>query len=264
MKEFLTPKAVISRRAYIALGSIAFLLTLAVWSVLSYKGVVKPYFLPTPTAVLEAIVDLFREQGFAEDIKVSFYRVMMGFAISAALAVPLGVLMGTFKFVEALIEPFNDFIRYLPVPAFIPLAILWIGLGSGCQISIIFIGTFFQLVIMVMDVVAQVPKEYMDLSSTYGARSWQMIRDVILPASLPGIFDCLRVAVGWAWSYLVLAEIVAANKGVGHMIMEAQRYLRTDNVFAGIIVIGLLGLTIDFVFKLLYRPLFGWTEKGVT
>jgi NitT/TauT family transport system permease protein len=151
----------------------------------------------------------------------------------------------------------------MPVPAFIPLTILWVGIGDASQIALIFVGTFFQLTIMVADVVAHVPREYLETSYILGYGNARAITRVILPASMPGIFDTLRVGVGWAWSYLILAEVVAASVGLGHMIMESQRYLRTANVMAGIIIIGLIGLAIDYLFKVAYRLLFRWSEKEV-
>lgn len=251
----------ITRKQYLLLGSISFFVCFIVWSGLSYGQIVKSYFLPTPGQIIQALSDLFVKYDLWGDIRISFLRVMIGFTLAACIAIPLGALMGTYKTIEALIEPLNDFIRYMPVPAFIPLAILWVGLGTPSQITIIFIGTFFQLVVMVMDVVANVPKQYLEVAYTLGLRDSQVFWRVILRSALPGIYDSLRVSVGWAWSYLVLAEVVAADKGVGHMIMEGQRYLRTDNVIAGIIVIGLLGISIDYVFKLIYPRLFPWARK---
>ena len=254
----------IPRWLYVCAGILAFALLLGVWSILSYGKIVQAYFLPTPHQVVEAGVKLFTRYELLADIKASFYRVSLGFALAAALAIPLGLLMGTFKLAEGFLEPLNDFVRYMPVPAFIPLTILWIGIGDNGQIAIIFIGTFFQLTIMVADVVSHVPREFLEASYTLGYRSFGVITRVILPASLPGIFDAMRVGVGWAWSYLILAEVVAANVGLGHMIMESQRYLRTANVIAGILIIGLIGLSIDFTLKLIYRLCFRWTEKENT
>lgn len=237
------------------------MILLANWCVLSYGGIVESYFLPAPDEVVIAGTELFTKYHLTADIAASFYRVTLGFLLAAGIAMPLGILMGTFKIVEAFIEPLNDFIRYMPVPAFIPLIILWIGIGDSSQIALIFVGTFFQLTIMIADIVAHVPKDFLETSYTLGYKRWQILRHVVLPASLPGIFDALRVGVGWAWSYLILAEVIAASVGLGHMIMESQRYLRTANVIAGIIIIGIIGLVIDFVFKLTHSFLFRWGEK---
>ena len=252
----------ISRKNYIIAGTSNFLFVALFWSILSYGEYIPPYFLPSPTNVIYSIYDLFVNYNLINDIAISFYRVMMGFFFAVILAIPLGILMGSFKIIEAFIEPMNDFIRYMPVPAFIPLVILWVGIGSSSQITLIFMGTFFQLLVMVADKTANVPNEYIEISyNLHGIKRFITLKDIILKAASPGIYDDLRVAAGWAWSYLVLAEIVAANSGIGHMIMESQRFLRTGNVIAGIIIIGLLGLSIDYLFKLSYKYLFPWSEK---
>ena len=263
-QQYFSIRGTISRRIYFLTALLSFAIVLAIWSVLSYGEMVKPYFLPTPHSVLLACVELFTKYNLVSDITASFYRVFVGFLLAAAISVPLGVLIGTFRLVEAFIEPINDFIRYMPVPAFIPIVILWIGIGDSAQIALIFIGTFFQLTIMVADIVAHVPKEYLETSYTLGYSKFRVILHVILPASFPGIFDALRVSIGWAWSYLILAEVVAASVGLGHMIMESQRYLRTANVFAGIIIIGIIGLIIDYIFKFAYGVFFRWSEKEVS
>lgn len=260
-RVFLEPKGAIGQRTYAALTVGSFLFLLALWCLFTYTGRVQPFFLPAPTAVVRAGIRLFAEFHLILDIRDSFYRVGMAFLLSVLLAVPIGVLMGTFKSVEAVVEPINDFIRYMPVPAFVPLCILWIGIGSGCQIAVIFIGTFFQLLLLVADAAANCPKEYLEVSYTIGAGRVFALARVILPYAMPAIYDSVRVAFGWAWSYLLLAEIVAANTGLGHMIMESQRFLRTDQVIAGIIIIGIIGVIIDMLFKAVYRVLFSWTEK---
>lgn len=254
-------RGAIPRRLYLLAGTVSFAVIFVLWCLLSYGKLVEPYFLPPPHLVLLAGAELFSRYDLIADITASFMRVSVSFLLAAMLAVPLGVLMGTFRLVEAFVEPVNDFIRYMPVPAFIPIIILWIGIGDAAQIALIFVGTFFQLTLMVADVVAHVPKEFLETSYTLGYSKPHVIRYVILPASLPGIFDALRVGSGWAWSYLILAEIIAASVGLGHMIMESQRYLRTANVFAGIIIIGVIGLLLDYAFKLAYGFLFRWSEK---
>lgn len=255
------PKAGIPRRWYIGLAIASFVILVALWCVATYGGFVRPFFLPSPSTVAKALVSLFTEFGLLRDIRDSFFRVGVGFLLSVALAVPLGVLVGTYKPVEALVEPVNDFIRYMPVPAFVPLCILWIGIGSWSQITLIFIGTFFQLLILVADATAHCPKEYLEVSYTIGASRFYILTHVIFPFALPAIYDNVRVSFGWAWSYLLLAEIVAANTGLGHMIMESQRFLRTDNVIGGILVIGMIGISIDMLFKLGYKRVFPWTDK---
>ena len=167
--------------------------------------------------------------------------ILSGFLLASVLAVPLGILMGSFKVVEAFIEPITGFMRYLPVSAMIPLLILWIGIGIEQKIAVIFIGTFFQQLILIADVSARVSKDLIDVSYTLGASRRQVVTRVLFPACLPGVMDNLRVTMGWAWTYLVVAELVAANSGLGYMILNAMRGLFTDVIILGIVVIGILG-----------------------
>jgi NitT/TauT family transport system permease protein len=146
----------------------------------------------------------------------------------------------------------------LPVPAFVPLCILWFGLGDIAKIVVIFLGTFFQMILLTSDVGRAVPQEFSDSALTLGATSRHILFSVIWPASLPGIMSACRTAIGWAWTYLVVAEIAGATSGVGFRIMQAQRYVETPKVFAGIVVIGLLGMATDFAFQLLQRVMFRW------
>ena len=217
-------------------------------------------FLPSPGRVFQAGYDLFLELGFTSDILNSVYRVMVGFIMAALLGVPLGLIMGTFKAAEAFTEPVVGFIRYMPASAFIPLFILWLGIGDVEKIAIIFVGSFFQLVLMVAVVAKNVQKDLLETAYTLGAKRFQVIRKVLLPASLPGIVDTLRIIVGWAWTYIIVAELVASASGIGYMIISSQRMLRTGNIIFGILTIGILGLITDYFFKWLYNRLFPWVE----
>lgn len=239
----------------------SFFLLAATWCLLSYGGMVKELFLPTPDAVYKAVINMHQEQILVSYTLVSLYRVMVGWGMAVLVAVPLGLLIGTSKKAEALLEPTIDFARYLPVVALVPLTLLYFGIGDLQKFIIIFLGTFFQLVLMVSDVVANVPRDLLRAAATLGASRWQTYRLVLLPASLPGIMDSLRITVGWAWTYLVVAELVAANSGLGYMILKAQRFLAVDQIFAGLIIIGLLGLITDYSFKWLTRLVVPWSEK---
>jgi NitT/TauT family transport system permease protein len=188
----------------------------------------------------------------------SFRRISIGFLISTAFGLPIGVLIGTYRIAEAAIEPPVDFIRYMPAVAFVPLSIVWFGVGESQKYVLIFIGTFFQQVLMVMDNVKRVPREYVDIGYTLGLRDLGVLFHIVLPASAPAIWDTLRITLGWAWTWLVVAELVAAPNGLGHMILTAQRYFETETIFLGILVIGLLGLVMDQSMKILGRRLFRW------
>ena len=258
--DLLIPREAIPTGVYIALSIGSFAVLLLAWSALTYTKFIDPLFLPTPTRVFQAGLDLFLEFGFTTDILNSTYRVMLGFVLAAVLGVPLGLLMGTFKAAEALIEPVMGFIRYMPASAFIPLFILWLGIGDVEKVAIIFVGSFFQLVLMVAVVAKNVHKDMLETAYTLGAKRMQMIWKVLLPASLPGILDTLRIIVGWAWTYIVVAELVASSSGIGYMIISAQRMLRTSSIIFGILTIGMLGLITDYGFKWLHKKLFPWVE----
>ncbi len=260
LENLLSPREPISKGLYIVLALSSFGFFLILWSILTYGRFVDPLFLPSPGRVFQAGVDLFVEMGFTTDILNSVYRVMMGFVIAAIIGVPIGLIMGTFKVAEAFTEPVVGFIRYMPASAFIPLFILWLGIGDVEKIAIIFVGSFFQLVLMVAVVAKNVHKDLLETAYTLGAKRFQVIRKVLLPASLPGIVDTLRIIVGWAWTYIIVAELVASASGIGYMIISSQRMLRTGNIIFGILTIGMLGLITDFFAKWLYNKLFPWVE----
>ncbi len=249
----------ISPRAYAALAALSFSVFLAVWSLLSATMEAAAVFLPSPLEVAEAGVTLFRERDFAGDILASILRVSAGFVAAVVVAIPIGLLAGTMRPVDALVQPFNDFLRYLPVAALIPLSILWVGIGDAQKIAIIFIGTVFQLIPLVADTAARVPRHLVELGYTMGANSRQVLLRVVLPWCLPTLYDHARVALGWAWSYLVVAELVAATSGIGHVIIQSQRFIQTGNVMASIVVIGAIGLLFDQLFKIPRRKLFPWS-----
>ena len=260
IEDFLSPREPIPKSLYLILALSSFAFFLIVWSILTYGGLVDPLFLPSPGRVFQAGVDLFAELGFTTDILNSVYRVMLGFVVAALMGVPLGLFMGTFKVAEAFTEPVVGFIRYMPASAFIPLFILWLGIGDIEKIAIIFVGSFFQLVLMVAVVAKNVHKDMLETAYTLGAKRFQVIWKVLLPASLPGIVDTLRIIVGWAWTYIIVAELVASASGIGYMIISAQRMLRTGNIIFGILTIGILRLITDYFFKWLYNRLFPWVE----
>lgn len=240
-------------------GMIIPLAFLSLWGLVSYSGYVKPFFIPTPTAVLKAMLLEAKVGNLSQHIGISCFRAIIGFLLAAFLAYPIGAAMGISKFFANLVEPFNDLVRYMPVPAFIPLLILWFGVGLTTQVAVIFMGTFFQLTIMIQDAFASVPREFLETGKSLSFNRMEMFRSVYIPASLPQVYDALRVTVGWAWTYLILAEIVGASRGLGFMIVEAQRFLKTPKVMAGIIIIGLIGLSTDLILRKLRTSVVPWT-----
>jgi NitT/TauT family transport system permease protein len=176
------------------------------------------------------------------------WRVVGGFALAALVAVPLGILMGAYKTVEAFLEPFVSFARYLPASAFVPLLILWAGIGETQKLLVIFIGSVFQIVLMVAVAVGNTRRDLVEAAYTLGASSASVVRRVLIPANAPEIAEILRLVLGWAWTYVIVAEL----------IIESQALMATGQIVFGIIVIGLIGLISDFAFKAVNRVFFGW------
>ncbi|WP_077247266.1 ABC transporter permease [Pseudobacillus wudalianchiensis] len=256
--KWFQPQGDIPHRTYVMISITSIVLLFALWSLLTYSGLVDSLFLPTPTDIFQSGVVLFTEYGFVGDITVTVYRVLVGFAAAAIIGVPLGIFMGTFKAVEAFFEPVISAIRYMPASAFIPLFILWIGVGELEKVTIIFVGTFFSLVLMTAVEVGNVRKELLEAAYTLGRSNFGVLRSVILPASIPGIMEIIRLILGWAWSYIIVAELVASSSGIGSLILESQRMLKTGNIIFGILTIGVLGLLSDLFLKVAIRKAFPW------
>jgi NitT/TauT family transport system permease protein len=246
----------------VALGVSFFVVFVLVWGAATLGGFVSKTFLADPITMVRSGFDLLVNQGFTKDIGMTVWRVFGGFLIAAALAVPLGVMMGAYKPVEAFFEPFVSFARYLPASAFIPLLILWAGIGEAQKLAVIFIGSFFQLVLMIAVTVGNTRRDLVEAAYTLGAGDRGIVTRVLLPSSAPEIAETLRMVLGWAWTYVIVAELIGASSGIGHMITDSQALLATDQIIFGIIVIGLIGLVTDFAFKALNRKLFPWAQLG--
>jgi NitT/TauT family transport system permease protein len=247
-----TPK---QRAAY---GLAFFVLFVALWAWATFGGYVSKTFLATPLAMLQEGFELLTRHGFLFDIGMTIWRVVGGFVLAAFVAVPLGVLMGAYKPIEAFLEPFVSFARYLPASAFIPLLILWAGIGELQKLLVIFIGAVFQIILMVAVTVGGTRRDLVEAAYTLGAGDGGIIRRVLLPSSAPEIAEILRLVLGWAWTYVIVAELIGSSSGIGHMITDSQALLNTGQIIFGIIVIGLIGLVSDFLFKAFNAWLFPW------
>ena len=255
----LTPVAPTTR---VALGIAFFVVFVALWAAATLSGFVSKTFLADPITMVKAGWTLLTEMGFAKDIGMTVWRVVGGFVIAALVALPLGVAMGAYKPVEAFFEPFVSFARYLPASAFIPLLILWAGIGESQKLAVIFIGSFFQLVLMIAVVVGNTRRDLVEAAYTLGSSDRGLVWRVLIPGAAPEICEILRMVLGWAWTYVIVAELIGASSGIGHMITDSQALLATDQIIFGIIVIGLIGLASDLGFKWLNRRLFPWALLG--
>jgi len=254
-------RSALQPRRYFAIAVASFLAWTLGWWALAASGWVDPMFLPGPLAVLRRAYLWAVDGDLVVDARISSLRVIAGFLLSAVMAVPLGLLIGAYRPVRAFSEPLLEFARYLPAVAFVPMVLLWVGIGEGSKIALIWIGTFFQMVIMISEDVARVPLPQIEAARTLGATDVELLFRVLLRSALPAIVDTLRITLGWAWTYLVVAELVAANSGLGYAILKAQRFLQTDKIFVGIIVIGLIGLGTDQLMRALHRALFPWAAN---
>lgn len=246
----------ISTAEYLGISASVFAVLTILWFLTTYFGLVRPLFLPSPAKVVSRLAELWASGQLFTDLGISIYRITFGFMVSTVIALPIGILIGSYRAWEAAIEPFVDFIRYMPVVAFVPLTILWSGTGDAQKLLIIFIGTFFQQVLLVMDNVKSVPKDFLNLGRTLQMPELRILQRIVLPSALPAIWDSMRISLGWAWTWLVVAELVAATSGLGYRITTAQRFFQTDLIFGYLLILGMLGLTTDQAMKYAGRKLF--------
>lgn len=230
------------------------------WSVTTFSSI-DPKFLPSPAMVIEAFGRLWGTRELLKDTVASLWRVGVGFTLAALCSIPIGILMGSFPSIRALLEPIFGLMRYMPAPAFIPLLILYLGIGEEPKIALIFIGVFFFNALMVMDTVKFVPKDLIESTYILGGTRWQTLTQVILPHVLPGIIDACRINLAAAWQLVIVSELIAATEGLGRRISVAGRFLRTDEIFVGLIVIGLIGLAFDLFFQYVLRVSCKWADQ---
>jgi NitT/TauT family transport system permease protein len=250
----------IAAAEFLGIATLVFAVLALAWFAVTAGGLVPRLFLPSPGQVLSRLGELWTSGQLFVDIGISIYRISFGFFISTIIALPIGILIGSYRRWEAAIEPLVDFIRYMPVVAFVPLSILWAGTGDLQKLLIIFIGTFFQQVLLVMDNVKSVPRDFINLGRTLQMPEWRILQRIVLPSAMPAIWDSMRISLGWAWTWLVVAELVAATSGLGYRITTAQRFFQTDLIFGYLLILGILGLATDQAMKYAGRKLFRYLE----
>lgn len=234
------------------------MLTILIWALLSYGGFVSKLILPTPSAVIFAFGPLWYEHYLFLSFLASTARVLAGIGLAVLFCFVVGVLMGTFRTVKSFLTPLTSQNRYLPVAALVPLFIVWFGIEEFMKIMLLFVGVTLYLLPLVVDTVEQVDKVLVETSFTLKARTWQAIRFVIVPAALPEIVQRIRVVTSLGWTYLIIAEMINARYGLGQLIYTASKYSRTDQVFAVLIFILLIGILCDKTLLILHRKFFPW------
>ncbi len=234
--------------AKIVFGLLAWLAVLAAWEYAPRPEAIEN-LLPPPSEVVKTLRWLFAEQEYLTDVKQSLNRTLLSFALALAVALPLGLLMGAFPLVESIFNPIVSAVRYLPAPSFIPLLLAWFGTGDEQKIALLFIGVVWFLISLLMDDAKRVPLDFIDAARTMGAGRARVLLTVIVPCALPYFLDTCRQMLAVGWTYLVIAEIVAATDGIGAVMMRARRLVRMDIIMAGILTIGFLGLFSDAVLR---------------
>lgn len=232
------------------------------WMLATRMGWVNALLVPAPEQVFKTIYALFAEKEFASDVLISVLRVLVAFGLACVVAVPLGLAMGAFPAIDAVLSPFVSAWRYLPAPSFIPILLMWFGTGETPKLALLFLGVIFFLITLITDHTKEVRAELIETGLTLGASQGVTVFQIILPAVLPNIVTAMRQMLAIVWTYLVIAEIVASTTGIGAMMMRARRFLHTDEIMAGIIVIGVLGMLSDIAFSALHRRLFPYLQES--
>lgn len=244
-----------------ALGLVAPLVVGIAWCTITYGGFAPPDFLPSPTEVIRGTLQLFLQHDLGLAILISTKRIALAFLLASLVALPLGILMGAFEPVNRIFEPIMSPLRYMPISAFIPLLILWFGIYESQKIAFLFLGVFVYLLPVVVSAIRTIPEEYVQTALTLGASRSQVIRTVLVPAALPEIFDSFRVMNAISWTYVILAEAVNPEHGLGYMVELARTHQKASWSFAGLLVIGGIGLLTDFMIRTLSNAMFRWREK---
>ena len=247
------------------IGALGLLVFVSSWEALVRLGVIDPYFLPAPSDVLRRMLQMATgpEAVLAHDIKMSATRVLTGFALSALIGVPLGLVMGMSHWVRAALNPVVSIIRPLPALSWIPLSMLWLGIDEQQKYAIVFMGSFASVLVYTTDATMRVDKILIIAARNLGASRLQTIRHVMLPAALPNILSGLKVVLAIAWTCVISAEMVGANSGLGFRIWTAKEWSDTGQVLVGMLSISLTVLILDILFRWIEHILLPW-QRGAT
>lgn len=237
----------------------------ALWFIATNAGWVKPLFLPSPQAVLRQFVEYLtgaaNDKPLWQHFAASMFRVFTAFALACVTAIPIGIAMGMSRVARGIFDPPIEFYRPLPPLAYLPLIIIWFGIDELPKVLLIFLSCFAPLALAARSGMRSASQEQINAAYSMGASYMQVIRHVILPSAMPDILVGMRIAIGFGWTTLVAAEMVAANVGLGQMVLNASNFLRTDIVIMGIIVIGVLAFAFDMVMRYLEKVLVPWKGK---
>ena len=240
------------------LPSVSFVLFILLWEAIVRLRGIAPIILPAPSAIATYLWVMIRDGSIPYHLGITFLRIMGGFFVASFFGILLGVTMGMSRVISRVLDPWIAALYPLPKISLIPLLIIWLGLDEEPKIAVIFLGTFFFNTLMTADVVRGVPVALIDVSYTLGARTGDILRKVIIPHSLPGMIDAVRVNAAAAWSFVVVAELIAAQSGLGYRINRLSRLTQVDRIFAVLVVIGVIGLAIDIALRILRDRIGRW------
>lgn len=256
-------KKVVLSTKWISFGTIIILIIL--WTALTNLKWIDPLFLPSPQSVLSAFWELVKDgyKGSSLGIHIlsSLYRLFISLLLAFIIAVPLGVLCGYSKYILAIFDPIIEFYRPLPPLAYYTLLVLWLGIDDTSKIALLFLSAFAPLFIATVFSVQKVPRDRINGARSLGASKWQILVFVIIPSCLPDIITGLRTAIGVGYATLVAVEMVAATSGIGWMVLDASKYLRSDIIFVGIIIMGAIAMIMDGLIRQVQRYKFSWVGK---
>ena len=256
-ERFLSVLGTVSTNQSIGLGLVGVVLFFSIWEIGHLlTPELQQKFLPGVIEVVGEIAYLIHEKGFVGDIGKSLYRIYVSFFVACMVAIPLGLFMGCFIKLRVLINPMVGGLRYLPAASFVPLLLVYLGPTDTAKMALLFLGCVFFLIALILDNVLAVPRELIESAQTMGASRRHIVFRVTLPAAAPQIVDSMRNMIAVSWTYLVIAEIVAATDGIGAVMMRGAKFLHIDIIMAGILTIGVLGVLTDMLFRFARRLLF--------
>lgn len=246
-------------------GAISLLGWLFLWAFLCVTNIIDTQLVTPPWVIAEVFVELLKD-GYAgnplyQHFLISLYRTLSGFAIGAALGVPIGLLMGMNKAVYFVFNPLLTLLRPIPTIAFIPLVILWFGIGEASKIIVIAVSAFLFIALNTYEGVLQIPQGFKRVALNLGANSFQMFSRVILPGTAPAIMTGLKLGLAISWAVVVAAELIAAQEGLGYIIADAATFFRLPAVYIGVILIGIVGFTLETILTRIERRVVHWKGK---
>lgn len=252
-------------RGKVFVGLLSIITIIGIWLIITETGLILPLFLPSPILLFESFVDLLKE-GYGDNslfhhVGLSLMRVSLAFLLACFIGIPLGLLMAMSRIADGIFDPLIELYRPVPPIALIPLFIIWLGIGEMSKIGIIFISIFAVIVINTISGVKSIVETKIWAAKSLGADKLKLFRYIILPGALPGIVTGMRVGIGFGWTTLVAAEMIAAASGIGWMALNARRFLRTDIILCGVIIMGVIGLLLDRVLRIFEQKFVPWKGK---